>query len=339
MEDCYINDAGTVLGAGGWDAGHGGKFVVRHCHLFNVAILCHGTGLDRSRGGRAQELYNNDYHWTFATTMMGVRSGSLVFHNNTFSGVVPYGIGLQTYRLLTRYPGSPWGAASGDNPWDMNVTEPDGPDLTGILRIFLKRDGSGGTQNSGAELQRLTDTSKHWTTNQWVGYAARKTSTTWMGQIISNTNDTLTLRHNPAVTRIETWNAGEGYRIYKVLRALDQPGCGQGDLITGTRPVNRTTGTPAWPHQALEPCYSWNNIHSPGGEHINFIPATTSAATLLQNRDYFNDTPMPGYMPYPYPHPLTIGIQSTASATPNSPRYHYKKKKKTRRLKRKRERT
>ena len=105
-------------------------------------------------------------------------------------------------------------------------------------------------------------------------------------------------------------------RIYKVLICLDQPGSGAGDLITGNPPINSTTGTATWPHQELEPCYSWNNIHSPGGEHINFIPAPTSAATLLQDRDYFNDTSMPDYTPYVYPHPLVSpGPSPTPTAT------------------------
>jgi hypothetical protein len=42
---------------------------------------------------------------------------------------------------------------------------------------------------------------------------------------------------------------------------LDQPGRGQGDLITGGFPnkVNSTTGTIHWPNQALEAIYIWNN--------------------------------------------------------------------------------
>lgn len=40
---------------------------------------------------------------------------------------------------------------------------------------------------------------------------------------------------------------------------LDQPGRGKGDLLTGAAPnkINSTTGTIAWPHQALEPVYEW----------------------------------------------------------------------------------
>ena len=54
-------------------------------------------------------------------------------------------------------------------------------------------------------------------------------------------------------------DAGTGYPC------LDQPGRGQGDLLTGSFPskTNSTTGTRAWPHQALEPIYIWNNTAVP----------------------------------------------------------------------------
>jgi hypothetical protein len=118
-----------------------------------------------------------------------------------------------------------------------------------------------------------------------------------------------------------SFHAGDQYQIHKVLIALDQPGRGQGDLISGDPP------TPvAWPHQRLEPCYSWNNIHAPGGEHINFNPAQSTADTVRQGRDYFNDTPMPGYTPYTYPHPLTRS-QPPPEPRASSPQTQKKKKK------------
>jgi len=59
------------------------------------------------------------------------------------------------------------------------------------------------------------------------------------------------------------WDGGTalGTDTTKGYPCLDQPGRGQGDLITGGFPnkVNSTTGTIYWPHQALEPIYIWNN--------------------------------------------------------------------------------
>ena len=311
VEDCYINNPlGDFSANGGMDAQRGGKYVVRYCHLFNIEILNHGTEESRLRGGRAQELYNNDYYWSYETTMDGIRTGSLIAHDNNFTGVLPHGYGLQTYRGFHTYPGSPWLGASGANPWDVNVTEANGTHVDGHQPyLFESGTVTGGSENCGSGLEYLTDTSKTWTTNQWTGYTALKLSNNTIGYILSNTNNTLTMKfYDPPGNCPAIWRSGDQYQIHKYLIAMDQAGRGAGDLITGATPINSTTGTPAWPHQALEPCYSWNNIHSPGGQHMNFSPSGgPTSATLQAGRDYYQDTEMPGYTPYVYPHPLVSG--------------------------------
>jgi len=47
---------------------------------------------------------------------------------------------------------------------------------------------------------------------------------------------------------------------------LGQPGRGKGDFLNGTNfatLVSSTTGTVAWPHEALSPIYAWNNTYTP----------------------------------------------------------------------------
>ena len=61
---------------------------------------------------------------------------------------------------------------------------------------------------------------------------------------------------------------------------LDQPGRGQGDLIVGTPPVNSRTRAAAWPNQALEPTYSWNNVYTPDGRQVNFTEGTGGSYIL-----------------------------------------------------------
>ncbi len=71
---------------------------------------------------------------------------------------------------------------------------------------------------------------------------------------------------------------------------LDQPGRGQGDLLTGSFPskLNNSTGTIHWPNQALEPIYIWNNNASvaPGWGGSGLIADNTSGR-VVANRDYY----------------------------------------------------
>lgn len=69
---------------------------------------------------------------------------------------------------------------------------------------------------------------------------------------------------------------------------IDQPGRGQGDLITGMAPnwVNSTTGTIAWVHEALDPIYEWNDTKSCYGCGGNFI-GNSNSDVLVNNQDYY----------------------------------------------------
>ena len=312
FEDWYAdNSGGAPFSAnGGWDANIGGKFVIRHCHLYNIEILCHGTEGGRTRGGRAQEIYNNDYHWSYLTTMDGVRSGTLVVHDNTYDGIEPQGYGLQTYRMIFGYDGT-WKGAHGANPWDYNATEADGGHINGHSPYLFES----GTVSSAVNSPNgtMTDSTKSWTSNQWNGYALRRPSDGATWRIAGNTNNTLNILQWGDPCCIQKWNVNNTYEIHKVLQALDQPGAGGSDPISGANP------TPKWLHQVREGCYSWNNIYTPNGHHINWRPASPG---LLEGRDYFSATPLPGYTPYTYPHPLTKGLpppeQMTGNATGNT---------------------
>jgi hypothetical protein len=299
FEDWYVNNnlGGPFSASGGWDANTGGKFVIRHCHLYDVEILCHGTEGARARGGRAQEIYNNDYHWSYLTGMDGVRSGTLVVHDNTYDGIEPHGYGLQTYRMIFGYDGT-WKGATGANAWDYNVTEPDGTHIDGHPPYLFQSGTTTSVANGTSQESTITDNTKNWTTNQWQNYGISNPANgkTWL--ITGNNNNTLNLRQWGDGCCIQTWNVGETYEIHKVLQALDQPGAGASDPISGANP------TPTWLHQVREGCYSWNNIYTPNGHHINWRPASPG---LLEHRDYFSNTPLPGYTPYTYPHPLASG--------------------------------
>ena len=242
--------------------------------------------------------------------MDGIRSGTLVVHDNTYDGIEPQGYGLQTYRMIFGYDGT-WKGATGANPWDYNVTEPDGIHIDGHPPYLFES----GTVSSAVNNPNgtMTDSMKNWITNQWNGYALRRPSDGATWRIAGNTNNTLNILQWGDPCCIQKWNANNTYEIHKVLQALDQPGAGASDPISGDNP------TPTWLHQVREGCYSWNNIYTPNGHRINWRPASPG---LLEGRDYFSDTPLPGYTPYTYPHPLTKGLpspeQMTRNATENS---------------------
>jgi hypothetical protein len=75
---------------------------------------------------------------------------------------------------------------------------------------------------------------------------------------------------------------------------LDQPGRGRGDLLTGSFPdkVNSATGTRAWPRQALEPMYFWNNeitlVPGWGGSLLTDNTGTAGGSRVVADRDYYD---------------------------------------------------
>jgi parallel beta-helix repeat protein len=98
----------------------------------------------------------------------------------------------------------------------------------------------------------------------------------------------------------------------------------------GTNPIDSNTpGYEGWPckdqigrttHQALSPVYGWNNSYRGSTSPLFTIRGADNSYRaityhILENRDYYNNTVKPGYVPYPYPHPLT-GATPTHTPTP-----------------------
>jgi hypothetical protein len=51
--------------------------------------------------------------------------------------------------------------------------------------------------------------------------------------------------------------------------------------------VNSTTGTIAWPHQALEPIYTWSNSGAPAAGWGGSFYAEGSGGRVVADRDYY----------------------------------------------------
>jgi hypothetical protein len=310
----FIED-NTIHGPGGSiDVMNGGRYVARHNYFKDAAPNSHGTEGGPQRGARCREVYNNVINFTKTVSGQQQRSGGSLWHDNSWVGVQTGNHAHTTFALFRaigaignrlRY----WGLATGNNPWDMN--DPHG----------LYQSGSSSATLAGGSLR---DSQKNWSRNQWAGYSVTNTNPNSVcyrhsSYIISNTSDTITYyfygygdRGAPLV-----FNAGDTYQIHRVRVALDQNGRGKGDL------TNADKIYPAWPNEALEPCFSWNNVHTPTGTTYGF---DNSLPTQVANRDYYNlgagfppnTTPQrvsTTYIaalngvnytgPYVYPHPLT----------------------------------
>jgi hypothetical protein len=297
FEDNVINNLGTAPNGGSIDAFLGGRYVARYNLFLKANLYYHGSdtgsGANLARGTRAVEIYNNTFiNNSFADPAGECRGGTLLWHDNSYNGKYTGGMGPPIYRLA-EYAKRSWLGADGTSPWDVNATDSNGNPITYET----------GTHNNGVNGSvNVTDSTKSWRTNQWAGYEVRNTnpnSPYYHGHnyIVANTSSTLTC--DSFTGNIPSkWNNSDTYAISKVLIVLDQPGRGQGDLIVAGNP-------PAWPHQALEPLYSWNNTLN--GKNLNWTsnPVTT---ILKENVDFYNNKSMPGYTPYTYPHPLVSGV-------------------------------
>jgi hypothetical protein len=320
----------------------GGRWVARHNYLENVIPSGHGTEGGAGRGQRVSEFYNNTVNITVPWSGGGQRSGTSLWHDNIFSGREPNNgnhCNLPNFRETPARAYPIWGIADGTSPWDVNDTEGNGTAIEGHApHLFDSGAATADTTINGSR-GTLVDWTKNWAPNRWAGYSIKNTSRgsasySLGSYVVSNTSNTITYHYyREADTRAHlVFKAGDTYEIHRVLTMMDQNGRGKGDQISGNLPMNAVARKRVWPHQALEPCYSWNNIYVPSGHALGF---GSGSPTTLANRDYFNlggrfawdTTPSEvsarytaglngvDYVgPFLYPHPLVKGAPTPSTA-------------------------
>lgn len=306
IEDNVINNvAGPTQTTASIDSWAGSRYVCRYNTFNDTVATNHGLESSRRRRGcRVTEIYKNTFNFKRIPAVAGIsRSGAMVVYDNTWRGnELNRGKALKCFRQQYAFP--PWGGANGNNPWDLN-------DSRGLY-VSGKHDGADGSQ-------KLVVAQAGWTPNQWVDYTLSNKATGRFSFITSNTSDTITYLLDSGFgheTGCMSFNKGDRFEIHKLLIALDQPGRGKGDLISGDndKPFNTTTKSSSWAHQALEPIYSWNNTYNDTTK-LKISNGDPPYPTLKENRDFYNETPMPGYKAYTYPHPLV----SRTSVSPKKP--------------------
>jgi hypothetical protein len=306
IEDNTFNNLGGPQTNGNIDAKNGARYVARYNDFYNCMPNSHGTEGGPQTGVRAVEIYNNRFHWTFRSSGGQLRSGSAVIHDNTWEGVAAaHVMVLQQYRIVTNDP--PLGPATGNVEWDLNDTEGNGTNVPGH-KPFLY---ASGTASTSAALSLTVSPSPNWTTNQWVNYEVTNLDQQNnrgypnSSYIVSNTGDTIKFVATSQGTNL-AFNPGNRFQIYKLLVSMDQPGRGKRDLIRDSS--GKLTRAPEWPHQALEPVYAWSNNYINSNKVSSPLLIISVGPTIQENRDFYDNMPMPGYKPYTYPHPLVSGL-------------------------------
>ena len=288
IEDNVFTATPYSVAIDGWS---GGRAVFRHNTLLNATISNHGTDSPgRLRSMRTMEIYNNTVTLNDSAEYYYVgqlRGGTFIIFNNTITNNFPGAFSIENYRDYDTF--DPWGKCDGTSPFDVNdgVTYDSGV-CTGV-------NGS----------KTMTCAGRAWTPNQWQGYHVHNMTKSQSDLIISNSADTLVSSGLTWHAPVLTWNGGDVFRILRATVCIDQRGRGMGDLITGDEPPYGTGITPqAWPHQALEPTYAWNNTVNGSADLAKIT--STNPWRIKEGRDFFNSS-MPGYTPYIYPHPLAGG--------------------------------
>jgi hypothetical protein len=321
-----------VVTSGCSDAQFGARFVIRHNDWTNARPGWHGTEGGDYRGTRCAEIYNNTSHWTTPSSA-SYRSGNALIHDNTWDGHDvpggPYHGYIKLYRAWGAggIRGGKLGSADGTSLWDVNDTEGNGTYVEGHPPYLFDSGNATATSSGGT----LTDATANWTPHQWIAYSVTNVNSAagayLKGSVITdNTRTTISYSFYPFNDRgpLLVFHSGDAYQIHRCLAVLDQPGRGKGDLCEGRNMINTLTGTRLWPHEIVEPSFSWNNVYTPtntawgfhsefpqckdGRDFYNlgkgFPPNSTPSTVSAILTSAVNGVPYNGTFTYPHPYAL-----------------------------------
>jgi hypothetical protein len=143
------------------------------------------------------------------------------------------------------------------------------------------------------------------------------------------TTRAINFRSGTGVVFNNTWTGRYGYGMHVTNYRSDESHAPWGKCDGTSRWDENVPGEKGWAcldqighvfgptiggANTLDPLYEWNNTIN--GRDADFINTNHNANVHVRpNRDYYDDTVRPGYMPYTYPHPLQ-GSASTPTPSP-----------------------
>ena len=256
-------------------------------------------GAGTTRGCISNEVYNNTYRNLLANNLVqniDFDGGAGVVFNNTIAGGYAR---PQTAVSDIRSCSSVgvWGKCDGTSPYDGNLPwNDDWANYTGAH-----------TGSDGASV--LTCSGKTWIPTQLAGLAVWNITDNSRGLITANTANTITA--TLASGARNNWNAGDTFKVTNGYPCLDQIGRGPtSELVNGTTV------------QKSEPVYLWNNTINGSPGVMQVYTCMVATTHIHVDRDFYNNTQRPGYVPFTYPHPLVLeDIVDTSS--PSAPSVVY----------------
>ena len=252
------------------DDHHGTRSTYRFNRFNNVVMANHGTETGgRSRSVRHWEVYQNIFTWTDPSTpaMSHLRGGTGMIFDNKATGAMNWFFDMSHYRNLSDdrqiYA---WGGCG-----IQTVTSLTRSGLTATATVSNHSvSGSGSYITiSGANEAAYNGT--------FIAYAASNSAFTYTlsGSPTSPATGAITAR-----SPFDQNSTATGYLC------LDQPGAGQGTLISGEGPGDGAMSPLSWSNQAREPIYIMNNtVNGQLNAGVSNFPDT-----VQENRDYYNQT-------------------------------------------------
>jgi hypothetical protein len=296
LEDNLIR-SGTDAPCRYGDMSGGGKIVSR----FNTISGCgpvehHATGHGADdRGPRATESYGNRWQVTPGlavppanmqqyTSGTGVTWGN-VAESESLKGGITFDVVRRTSNTYQQqaHPDG-WGHA-GPGPYSTGVVDVDATGLI-VTRVsgssFNTSDWGG---SAGWNIIIAGAACNDPSTSPGAGTACP------IASVASGNQLTLEFSAGGALNDVafQVGSEWDGNTDNTGYPAIDQPGRGQGQLLTGAMPskLNNVTKTRAWPNQALEPIYTWNLTITPATGYGGSVYGNISAGLIQADRDYY----------------------------------------------------